>query len=383
MPWKWWNDFNPKMCGKWKSELFEINGYSVIIFLHITQDKDGVHIKNSFNHAYFDSDVLYAEYSGNALYFFHNERAHRAEYLLTLGEAEVLKCDFSVKNCWGMWRTFEKEIAFVPLEAGDKEKYSHLVKPKNESRVDILKAYADYGDRKADVTFEFLFDERGNVADIIGKYSLDDLVKDKPDDKAAIALMNWLCQHYKHGNPPNGLPQTRTPQALMQAADTWEGRTNCRGLSLILAQLLRAYNIKAYHVTGSPYEEPFTDCHVVVNAYSKNLGKWIMLDPTSNLYMRNSDGDIISIAEFRDALVKDEPVTFNDDYFNQHWTVDGYRDYMAKNLIRIERYHVNGYGIDGEGWTVLIPEKYMANEAKRFHEGQQAKFVTCPEYFWQ
>ncbi len=51
----------------------------------------------------------------------------------------------------------------------------------------------------------------------------------------------------------------------MQFADENEGITNCRGLSLILAQLIRAYNIKAFHITCMPYEEPFSDCHVIVS----------------------------------------------------------------------------------------------------------------------
>jgi len=264
-----------------------------------------------------------------------------------------------------------------------------VVEPKDAKNIDILKEYAEYGDVQSDVKFAFTFDERENMCDIIVKHSLDDLVKDKSDVETAITIMYWLCGRYRHGNPPRGLASTRTPQGLMEFADNNNGRTNCRGLTLILAQLIRAYHIKAFHVTCLPYEEPFSDCHVVVCVYCESLSKCIMLDPSANLYLKNKNGEIINVEEFRDILIADEELIPNQEHTD--WgnegsmpNLDDYRDYMAKNLIRISRHKVNCYGHDSDdGRVVLIPKKYMENEAKNFNAEAQENFTMSRECFWK
>jgi hypothetical protein len=56
---------------------------------------------------------------------------------------------------------------------------------------------------------------------------------------------------------------------------------------------------------------------------------------------------------------------------------------MAKNFIRLERYNLNAYGKDGGEHVILIPEKYMQNEAKIFDESIRKNFITSMEYFWE
>ena len=176
----------------------------------------------------------------------------------------------------------------------------------------------------------------------------------------------------------------------MAAADQFDGRTNCRGLSLILAQLIRAYNIKAFHITCYPYEDPFEDCHVVVAVYSEHLGKWIMLDPTNNLYLKNAEGRIVCVDESREILISGGKLTayWKDEILNEEFH-DMYRNYMAKNLIRIMRDADAGYGSDyhqyaregGGAHVTLMPEKYMNNEAKNLKSKPDGVFITSKESF--
>ena len=394
MAWSWWDDFDKMMCGKWISEEFEINESYVRIFLHIEQPETEVTVKLSFGNDSFENTAFYVEYSDNMLYFFHNDKSHRAEYILTIENDDLIKCKFSVKNCWGYKGKFEKDIDFTRLEKLSEEEYkkysaSNRIRTRNENKIELLKEYAEYGDIETDVKFIYKFDERENILDVIEKYNLDELVKDKSDVETAITLMNWFCKRYRHGNPPGGLSNTRTLQGIMEFADKNKGRTNCRGLAIALTQLIRGFNIKAFHITCMPYEEPFDDCHVVVCVYCESLKKFIMLDPSANLYLKNKDGEIISVEELRDILINDEELFANEGCTN--WGNDGqmtmfdeYRNYMAKNLIRIDRYNVNGYGTDGgDGCVILIPRKYMENEAKIFDESTQKNFITSRKSFWQ
>lgn len=304
--------------------------------MNIKFENNAVEVYFSYDTANFNNPVFYVEYSDNTLYFFHNDRYHRAEYALTLeNDGLVVKCEYSIKNCYGLNGKFEQKFGFMRLSEDDEKKYKRQVELKDNSRIDILKKYSEYGDVKSDVKFEYKFDERENTLDIIEKYNLDEMVENKNDVETAITLMHWFCKSYRHGNPPGGLTSVRTPQGLMEFADKNEGRTNCRGLSLALSQIIRAYSIKAFHVTCLPYEEPFDDCHVVVCVYCESLKKYIMLDPSANLYLKNAAGEIIGIDELRNILLADGELTPNDECTN--WGNDGsmtdlsgYREYMAK-----------------------------------------------------
>jgi transglutaminase-like putative cysteine protease len=389
MAWQWWDGFDKRFCGKWISEQFEINGSEARIFLDIRFTDNVVEVYFNYNMLFNNNRAFYEEYSDNSLYFFHNDRHHRMEYILTLENDGLIKCKYSLKNSYGISGVFEQDLEFTPLSEDEEKKYKHQVEPKDTAKIDILKEYADYGEIKTNGKFEYKFDERENIRDIIEKYNLDELVNGRSDVEIAIALMHWFCARYRHGNPQGGLAGTRTLQGLMEFADRNEGRTNCRGLSLALAQLMRAYNVKAFHITCYPYEEPFSDCHVVVCVYCDSLKKYIMLDPSANLYLKNSAGEIIGVEELRDVLIAGGELTPNDEATN--WGNEGsmtdltaYRDYMAKNLIRIERSFLSCYGNDSNGGSViLIPEKYMQNEAKNFNAEMQSKFITSRECFWQ
>ena len=396
MAWSWWGDFEKIMCGKWIGEQIEINGNPIRIFLHIEQTETEVTVKFDFNDDSFENTAFYVEYSDDMLYFFHNDKAHRAEYVLTIENDDLIKCKFSVINCWGYSGKFEKDFNFTRLEKLSEDEYekysaSNKIRPKSASRLEVLKEYAEYGDIKTNAKFTYNFDERENLLDVIAKYNLDELVKGKNDVDTAIALMHWFCGRYRHGNPPGGLAKTRTPQGIMEFADNNGGKTNCRGLSLALAQLIRAFDIKAFHITCKPYEQPFDDCHVVVCVYCESLKKYIMLDPSANLYIKNKDNEIIGVDELRDILLADGELIPNEEATN--WGNDGrmaklddYRDYMAKNLIRIERCIANGYGYDRkEGSVTLIPSKYMEVEANHtvFYKETKKNFMTSRESFWQ
>ncbi len=377
------DDFDNRMCGKWKSEIVKIGRWCTQIFINIEHENNDVKIYFNFDWAIFNNSAFYVETSYNSLYFFHNDRKNRMEYILTVDEnnCNKLMCNLTVKH-----RNFEEDIEFTRLTQEEENKYSHKImfESKNSSRFELLREFSEYSydESESNINFEYRFDERENMLDIIEKYNLDDIVRGKNDVETSITLMNWLCDRYKHGPY---IANKRTPQALMDDADKNGCRSNCRGLSIILAHLIRAYNIKAFHLSCLPYEDPFDECHVIVSVYCESLSKWIMLDPSFNLYIKNKNGDFIGVDEFRSALINDEKL-FESDNMSAAWidSFDDYREYMAKNLIRLERGIVERYGCDEDGgYFVLIPEKYMKNEAKYFSEGWQKYFITSKKAFWQ
>ena len=135
----------------------------------------------------------------------------------------------------------------------------------------------------------------------------------------------------------------------------------------MLASLLRYNGIKAQHVTCCPYEEPFMDCHVVVDCILPS-GKRVMLDPTYRGYLLDKNGEYVSLPGLRHLLIDGEELNFNADVKytgkDSDWvvTMDYYREYMSKNSIRYLRDSINADGRDENDCVVLYPIGYPIEE---------------------
>ena len=162
-------------------------------------------------------------------------------------------------------------------------------------------------------------------------------------------------------------------------------KTNCRGLAIMLASLLRLNGVKAQHITCMPYEEPFEDCHVVVDCLLP-AGKRIMLDPTWRLYLMDKNGEYISLPELRGLLIADEPFFANSSagYNGTGFDKEFHRDYMTKNTFRFARCTMNKDGTDGRTETSryieLIPKGYST---ENFPEWRKPDFVYNDIEFWR
>lgn len=89
-----------------------------------------------------------------------------------------------------------------------------------------------------------------------------------------------------------------------------------------------------------PKETKFDDCHVINMVYSKDLKKWIWIDPTFDAYVMDEKGALLGVQEVRERLIKGQPLVLNAD---ANWnrstlqTKEYYLQYyMAKNLYRLQ-----------------------------------------------
>ena len=113
---------------------------------------------------------------------------------------------------------------------------------------------------------------------------------------------------------------------------------NCRGLATVLNECYLSMGIPSRIVTCMPRDSIFQDCHVINTVFSKDLDKWIWIDPTHDAYVLDSRGGLLGIAEVREKLIYDDMIILNPDanWNNRSSTVkDNYLlEYMAKNLYR-------------------------------------------------
>lgn len=227
-------------------------------------------------------------------------------------------------------------IIYLLCFALQKNNIYFINKVPKEERLEILRNYSIYQDAYSGKVYNKKIVLNNLAPDILNNYEYNDFIdKCQPEsDELAFALMDFVSTNFKHDGDV-ALPYKRGMIDLIQACEASGGKTNCRGLALILAELLRINNIKARHVTCMPYEDPFTDCHVVVDCIMPS-GKRIMLDPTYRLFLMDEAGEYVSIEKFREGLILGKKFIpcQNASYNGQKFNLDYYLQYMSKNLFR-------------------------------------------------
>jgi len=253
-----------------------------------------------------------------------------------------------------------------------------------KSRLDILKEHGEYDRIRPEKPYTYEFRMGGKVPAILEKYDYSKYLQgvEPGTDEVAFRMLDFVCDHFHHGPTARAVNGNLTKQ--IKQYEKTEYVTNCRGLSKLLSSLLLLNGIKARFVTCRPYEEPFNDCHVVVDCVLPS-GKRIMLDSTYRLYLMDKQGEYLSIEGLRKALLADEEITYNPNAGYNGGTfgpkdLADYRDYMAKNLIRISSGVLFADG--KEEWDVrqviLVPKGYPIENFK-----YTGNFVFNDEAFWR
>ena len=172
------------------------------------------------------------------------------------------------------------------------------------------------------------------VLPMINVYGLGTVMDGRSDIEIMQSLLDIVSKNFRHNGSVLFPAQT---DALSVIA--WHNKNEgveCRGLSVILAEMLRTCGIEAKAIMCIPSSEPCEECHVVVHAWSRSLNQWVMLDPTYRLILRNRDGRPMSLPMLREALANEEPLYPNSTAGRngQPFSMEYYRAYMTKNTFR-------------------------------------------------
>ena len=250
----------------------------------------------------------------------------------------------------------------------------------DESRIDVLRTYSRYEDRNNKFQHHVKMVLNAPVPDILQKYDYYDYCKTSSNNKDEIvfSMLNFVCDNFKHKSNAV-LPSKHNLTALIKSCENLGGMTNCRGLSLILGELLRMNGVMARHVTCKPYEEPFQDCHVVVDCLMPS-GARVMLDPTYRLFFTDDNGEYVSLAQLREGIIIGKnfhpysAASYNDSGFDY----SDYIEYMTKNVFR---FNTNYRLIDSDSIITqmeLIPKGYTTKGLAKI-----VQYTTNLDYFWK
>jgi hypothetical protein len=250
----------------------------------------------------------------------------------------------------------------------------------DESRIEVLRTFSSYDGRYNKFRHHVKMVLDAPVPDILKKYDYYDYCRMGIDNKDEIvfSMLNFVCDNFKHKSDAV-LPSKHSLTALIKSCENSGGMTNCRGLSLILAELLRMNGVMARHVTCKPYEEPFQDCHVVVDCLMPS-GARIMLDPTYRLFLTDDNGEYVSLAKLREGIIVGKNFYPNEyaSYNGSGFDYSDYIEYMTKNVFRFNTNYRLMYSDSIITQIELIPKGYTTKGMAKI-----VQYTTNPGYFWK
>lgn len=221
------------------------------------------------------------------------------------------------------------------------------------SRIDILKGAAkyNYADNRVIPKFTYQSNDNPNLQKIREDLKLDSVAGKGNELSQIFNLLHWVHNLVRHDGSSDN-PTLKNAIELIKVCKAESRGVNCRMLATILNECYLSMGIKSRYITCMPKETEFNDCHVINMVYSKELEKWIWIDPTFDAYVMNEKGNLLGIQEVRERLINGQPLVLNADANwnreNLQTKEDYLENYMAKNLYRLQTPLISEY--DSETW---------------------------------
>ena len=203
--------------------------------------------------------------------------------------------------------------------------------------ISILRQTGKYQhDERTDLpNFSYEKATSNNLRSVREFFKLDSIAGQGDEISKIINLMTWIHDNIRHNGSNFALCEFTSIDLHNYDKSTGKG-INCRQLAIALNEMYLAMGFKSRYVTCLPKNVKDQECHVINSVYSQTLNKWLWMDPSFNAYIKDENGNLLSIEEVREHLIDDRPLVLNEDanWNNQiKQTKEQYLDgYMAKNL---------------------------------------------------
>ena len=341
------------------------NDRAVLNYVRDPQEGDRLYLSiESSNTAYIPLNKWTVD--DDTLTFSYNRDPWKATVTLSFDDANTLTGTYSQ---YGREYPLEmKRISSVPSDLQHTPLLSYADEEDTyEDWFQALADYQNYSTGTASIPFYYELGDRTHLEPTLKALKADErLAGLETDVQKMQALMELVCETFEH-NGDSGMPEQWDVNSLMAHARANEG-IECRGLSIILADFCRAYGIPAKSIKCAAADAYSEYCHVVVHAYSRELGQWIMLDPTYCLILHNSNGQYLSLPMLRQALIDGDSLIPNASAGRNKFPLymAYYREYMTKNTFHFSSATNFSYGSDNtSGNTVytLTPLGYSYSYA--------------------
>jgi len=275
----------------------------------------------------------------------------------------------------------------------DKKFKSLLEEIKQYDRLAILQKSSAYIKEKIDTLPQFVYQDSVDyrLMNVREFFDLDSVAGDGDEISKILNILHFVHKAIRHDGGNYALCEFDAIDIYNYHKSTGKG-VNCRHLAIALNEMYLSMGIPSRYVTCMPYDEKDQDCHVINSVWSSQYQKWIWIDPTFEAYVKDENGNFLSIQEVRDRLIEGRPVFLNEDanWNNENkQTKEYYLDsYMAKNLYWFDC--VTNYCFNPESryryvkniHVVLTPSAYETPSTYE-NSSDWAVITHDADYFWQ
>jgi hypothetical protein len=316
-----------------------------------------------------------------------------------------LACFYSLQN--------KKQKALDAFEKGVKEygyiNYAHANTDsdldnirKDKRFIKIMESIREIGDYKnilrqaekyvsADTTglphFHYEKTTNNRLQDVKKLFNLDSIAGQGDEISKIINLMTWVHNAIRHDGSNYALCEFDAVDFYNYYKATGKG-INCRGMSITLNECYLAMGFQSRFMVCLPKNDKDIDCHVINCVYSTTLGKWLWMDPSFNAYVKDENGNLLSIEEVRERLINDQALVLNADANHNNeepQTKEYYLDsYMSKNLYWLQCSVISKFNQESryrsntDTYVSLVPPGFQ-----HFNVQNNDLVTSDPAYFWQ
>ena len=269
----------------------------------------------------------------------------------------------------------------------DKKFKSLLEEIKQYDRLTILQNSSAYIKDDNDSLPQFVYQDSGDyrLLNVRKFFNLDSVAGDGDEISKILNILHFAHNAIRHDGGNFALCEFDAIDLYNYHKSTGEG-VNCRHLAIALNEMYLSMGIPSRYVTCMPYNSGDQDCHVINSVWSSQYQKWIWIDPTFEAYVKDENGNYLSIQEVRERLIEGRPVFLNEDanWNNENkQTKEYYLDsYMAKNLYWFDC--VTNYCFNPESRYRYVENKHVFLTPSTYEKSSDWAVITHDDnYFWQ
>ncbi len=176
----------------------------------------------------------------------------------------------------------------------------------------------------------------------------------------AMRVMEWLTGHVRHNGSFNFDKGHLALAVLEFAFDQPDKGVNCTTLAQTLSSCLLSLGIPARPVGIYPFAPYDGDNHFVTEVWCEELGQWVMLDPTVNACVMDSEGRPLDCLGVRALLADQAEHRFSEGlrYNGTPYEAREHTEYLAKDLFALQYAVKIGYDCSHSAWRWVCPEGF-------------------------
>ena len=218
-----------------------------------------------------------------------------------------------------------------------------------------------------------------NLMEIRQKYGVEDVAGNGNELSKVLNLLDWISTSISHkGNITEDIAMNTIALMDYSYQKGKENGINCRMKATVLTEMLLSIGIISRILSLQPLNPNDPDNHVVSQVWLSEKKKWIIVDPTTNSYFMDENGEILNAIELRENIIFGNEIICSPktSFGGETNNSDPYLTYMAKNLFYMHSPVINSFGSEDredQKWITLCPKEF--NGSKR----DEIRFIQIEE----